>query len=264
MAEIVAVRLPKDKSYIMRNPYAQILLCVLCCSAFSALACSGQKPTSQPNDWSMNNAMIGPDSPIEIRAGFSYQARAMYPVPDGPLFPLKASIAWSIEPAVKGISIDTTGKISVDADVPHGATATVLGDVEKGRRKLSAKIYVFHPDENPLIGAWHVDIRSACGQSLEIRAATARPLSLRGNDWKFYVSQQFWVGKEHNIAAGIRLSGSYELDLKASKLRLTPTWPKKPGSNWSYILKDVGKTLILMPLEPQDDLEPECGYILMR
>ena len=65
----------------------------------------------------MNNAMIGPDSPIEIRVGSSYQARAMYPVPDGPLIPLKAKVAWSIEPAVKGLSIDSAGNISVAPDV---------------------------------------------------------------------------------------------------------------------------------------------------
>jgi hypothetical protein len=225
---------------------------------------SAQKPASHPDDWAIRNAMIGPDSPIEVRAGSSYQARAMYPVPDGPLFPLKATVAWSIEPAVKGISIDATGKITVDADVLHGAMATVLGVVEKGQRKLATKVYVFHPDENPLIGAWHVNTRAACGQLLEMRATAARPLSLRGNDWKFHVSQQFWVGKEHNIAAGIRLAGTYEIDLNAYKIRLTPTWPKKPISNWSYLLKDGGKTLILRPLEPQDDLEPGCGYILLR
>jgi hypothetical protein len=35
-------------------------------------------------------------------------------------------------------------------------------------------------------------------------------------------------------------------------------------SNWSYLLKDGGKTLILQPLEYQDDLEAGCGYILTR
>ena len=107
----------------------------------------------------------------------------MYPVPDGPLFPLKATVAWTIEPAVKGISIDATGKINVSSEVAHGTTTNVLGDVEKGRRKLSAKLYVFRPEENPLIGAWHVDTRVACGESHEIRAAAVHPLSLRGNDW---------------------------------------------------------------------------------
>jgi hypothetical protein len=209
----------------------------------------------------MQNASIGP---IEIAAGSSRQVQAMYPVPDGPLFPLKASLAWSIEPPVQGISIDKTGKLTVDADVPYGTTATILGDVDKGRKKLSGKVYVFHLDQNPLIGVWHVDSRVACGKAQTSKAVAASTLTLRGNDWKFHVSQQFWVGKEHNIAAGIRLAGTYELDLKALKIRLTPTWPKKPISNWSYLLKDGGKILILLPLEPQDDLEPGCGYILLR
>jgi len=158
-------------------------------------ACFAQKPAPKPDDWPIQNAMIGPNSPIEIRAGSSYQVQAMYPVPDGPLFPLKAAVVWSIEPAVKGISIDATGKITVDSDVPHGVTGTVLGDVKKGRRKLSAKLYVFRPEENPLIGTWHVDTRVACGESQEIRAAAARPLSLRGNDWKFHV-QPAILGRE--------------------------------------------------------------------
>jgi len=154
--------------------------------------------------------------------------------------------------------------LTVAADVPHGTTATIFADVEHGRRKLSGKVYVFHPDENPLIGAWHVDTRVACGGSQETKAATTSLLTLRGYDWSFHASQQFWVGREHNIAARIMLSGSYKLDLKSAKVQLTPTWPKKPVSNWNYFLKDGGKTLILKPLEPQDDLEAGCGYILTR
>jgi len=117
---------------------------------------------------------------------------------------------------------------------------------------------------NPLIGQWHVDTRVACGESLEMRAAPVPRLSLRGNNWKFHVSQEFWVGTENNIAAGIRLSGTYELTLNTSKITLTPKWPKKPVSNWTYIIKDDSKTLILTPSETQDDLEPGCGYILTR
>ena len=187
----------------------------------------------------------------------------MYPAPDGPSFPLQASVTWSIEPAVKGISIDKSGKLTVDADVPHGTTATILGDVEKGRRKLSGKVYVFHPDQNPLIGTWHVDTRVACDDSQEIKAAATSPVTLRGYDWSFHASLEFWVGREHSIAARTQLAGSYRLDLKSAKVELTPTWPKKSASNWNYLFKD-GKTLILQPLEPQDDLESGCAYILLR
>jgi len=245
----------------MRNSYARILLCLACCSVFLAVALPAQKHGSKGDDWPLQNAFI---DEIEIPAGTSRQVQVMYPTPDGPSFPLKASVTWSIEPAVKGISIEKSGKLSVDAGVPHGTTATILADVEKGRRKLSGKVYVFHPDENPLIGTWHVDTHVACGASQEIKAAAAGPVSLRGYDWNFHASQQFWVGREHNIAARIMLSGSYKLDLKSAKVELTPTWPKKPVSNWNYLFKDGGKTLILKPLEPQDDLEAGCGYILLR
>jgi hypothetical protein len=243
----------------MRSPYARILFCVACCSASLAVAFSAQKHPSKADDWPLQNASIGA---VEIAAGTSRQMQVTYPTPDGPSFPLKASVTWSLETAVKGISIDKSGMLKVDAEVPHGTTATIWGNVENGRKKLSGKVYVFHPDENPLIGAWHVDTRVACGESQEIKAAAASPLSLRGYNWSFEASQQFWVGRAQSIAARTMLSGSYKLDLKSAKIELTPTWPKKPPSNWSYILKDGGKTLILRPLEHQDDLEPGCGYIL--
>lgn len=245
----------------MRNPYPRILLCVACCSAFLAIACSAQKHRSKGDDWPLQNASIGA---VEIAAGTSRQMQVTYPTPDGPSFPLKASVTWSIGPAVKGISIDKSGMLKVDADVPHGTTATILADVEHGRRKLSGKVYVYHPDENPLIGTWHVDTRVACGDSQEIKTAAASQFSLRGYNWSFEASQQFWVGRAQSIAARTMLAGSYKLDLKSAKIELTPTWPKKPVSNWNYLLKDGGKTLILKPLEHQDDLEAGCGYILLR
>lgn len=245
----------------MRNRYARILLCVFCCSTFSVIAFAAQKHVSKADDWPLQNASIGP---VEIAAGTSRQMEVMYPTPDGPSFPLKASVAWSMETPVKGISIEKSGMLTVDADVPHGTTATILGDVDHGRRKLSGKVYVFHPDENPLIGTWHVDTRVACGDSQEIKAAAASQLTLRGYNWSFQASQQFWVGRSQNIAARTQLAGSYKLDVKSAKIELTPTWPKKQVSNWSYLFKDGGKTLILRPVEHQDDLEAGCGYILLR
>ena len=246
---------------IMTNSCARILLCVICYSAFLAITCSAQKHASNGDDWPLQNASV---DPVEIAAGTSRQMQIMYPTPDGPSFPLKASVTWSMERPVKGISIDKSGMLKVDTDVPHGTTATVLADVEKGRRKLSGKVYVFYPDENPLIGEWHVDTRVACGESQKIKTASTGPLTLRGYNWSFQASQEFWVGRAHSIAARTMLAGSYKLDLKSAKIELAPTWPKKPASNWNYLLKDGGKTLILKPLESQDDLEAGCGYILLR
>lgn len=243
----------------MRDNCTRIKMLFIYCLIFSAVGCLAQKPSA--NDWPMQNAFI---DAIEIVAGSSRQLQVMYPVPDGPSFPLKASVTWSMERPVKGISVDKTGKLTVDADVPHGTTATILADVEHGRRKLSGKVNVYHPDQNPLIGTWHVDTRVACGESQEIKAAAASQSSLRGYNWSFHANEQFWVGREHSIAARLMLSGSYKLDVKLAKIELTPTWPKKPASNWNYLIKDGGKTLILQPLEHQDDLEAGCGYILLR
>jgi len=228
-----------------------------------ALLASGQKKV---DDWAIRNAMIGPDSPIEMSAGSSYQAQAMFPVPDGPLFPLKASVAWSIAPAVKGISIDTTsGKISVAADVKHGTTATVHADVAGGQRKLTARLFVFRPEENPLIGKWRVDQKVACGEAQELKTAASGPRSLSTMDWRFHVDQKFWVGRTNNIAAGVRRSGTYEVDLKAAAITLTNSWPANtPVSKWNFLLKDDGKTLLLHPLAAENDLESGCAYVLRR
>jgi hypothetical protein len=180
----------------MKNVYARTLLCLAYFSAFLVIACSAQKNVSSGDDWPLQNSSIGS---VEIAAGTSRQMQVTYPTPDGPSFPLKASVTWSMERPVKGISIDKTGKLTVDADVPHGTTATILADVEHGRRKLSGKVYVFRPDENPLIGEWHVDTRVVCGESQESKAAAASPLSLRGYNWSFQASQEFWVGRAHSM-----------------------------------------------------------------
>ncbi len=230
----------------------------------SLMAVSVAGAAQKPDEWAMNNAMIGPDSPIEIRAGSSYIAQAMYPVPDGPLFPLKANVAWSIAPGVKGIAIDSkSGKISVDADVPHGASTTVYANINGGRRRLEAKLYVFRPEENPLVGTWDVDRQVACGETQEMKTPALRHTPINGAEWKFHVDRQFWIGKEMNIAAGILLSGGYEYDLKKKTLKLLPQWPpSRPTSSWSYSLQDNNRKLLLRPLEAENGSDPGCSFVL--
>ena len=183
----------------MRDKCPRIKLVFIYCFVLLAIACLAQKHRVRSR--MTGHCRMRQSARLKSPRARSRQMQVMYPTPDGPSFPLKASVTWSIEPPVKGISIDKTGKLTVDANVPHGTTATILGDVEQGRKKLSGKVYVFHPDENPLIGAWHVDTRVACGESQEIKAAAASPLTLRGYNWSFYASQQFWVGRAQSIAA---------------------------------------------------------------
>jgi hypothetical protein len=240
---------PTGENKTMRTNIRNAALCGLWCGMFVAAGCAQKK-----NDWAMQNALIGPESPIEVRAGSSYEARAMYPVPDGPLFPLQARVEWSIAPAVKGIFIDVkTGKISVEASVAHGVTATVHANVERGRRVLETKLYVFRPEENPFVGQWQVNPQTACGET------QGRPVN--GAKWKFHVSGKFWLGREMNIAAGTVMDGGYEYDLKAGTLKLAPTWPSgKPASSWNYLFRNDGKELLLRPLKAED----ECSYVLSR
>jgi hypothetical protein len=223
----------------------------------AAGVCAGQKP----NDWAINNAMIGPDSPIEMAAGSSYQAQVVYPVPDGPLYPLKAKVTWTIKPAVKGIAIDPgSGKITVQAEVAHGSSATVHASVDNGRRKLTAKLLVFRPDVYPFIGSWKIESEPACDERAALKASeTSRRAA--GLTWKFHVDEQFWIGRELGIAAGIFLSGRYQYDVKSRKLTLMPEWPKgQKSSTWMWAVEEDGKKLLLWP----GDSEPRCGYLLRR
>jgi hypothetical protein len=225
-------------------------------------ACAAQKP----NDWAFQNAMIGPDSPIEMKAGSTYQAQVVYPVPDGPLYPLKAKVAWRIEPAVNGIAIDSgSGKITVQAGVAHGTTALVHADVENGRRKLKTMLYVFRPETNPLIGSWSVDPKVACGEKQELNSPETTQKAIAGLDWKFHVDEQFWIGREQSIAARIQLDGKYKYDQKTRLLTLMPEWPKdKKNSVWAVSLQEDGMKLLLRPMQPEYGSETGCSYVLHR
>lgn len=232
---------------------------LLCCSVVMlAIACCAEKK----DEWALNNAQIGPDLPIEIAVGSSFVAQVMYPVPDGPLFPLKASVVWSIAPAVQGITIDAAGKITVTANVKHGTMATVHAEVAGGRRKLQAMVYAFRPDENPLVGRWKIDSNIACGEANELKPAS-KPTMLPGPTWIFHVKPEFFVGREYGIAVGIRMAGAYELDSKTGKLKLITQWPKnKPETNWTLVLADANKTLYLHPVETNEELPSGCSYVL--
>jgi hypothetical protein len=222
-------------------------------------ACLAQKP----DNWAIQNAQIGPESPIEVRAGSSYEAQVMYPVPDGPLFPLKAQVEWSIAAPVKGISIDAkTGKITVDAGVPHGTTATIRADVNHGVRKLTGKLVVFSPAENPLVGSWTVKSALGCGDTQQILPAEA--VGRLERYWSFHTDQTVWIGQPIGIAAGVKLSGTYEFDLQSGKLTLTPTWPKgKAPQEWKFELVSA-REMKVVSVQPKDDKSQVCGYVLSQ
>ncbi|HET9837537.1 MAG TPA: hypothetical protein VFR84_04820 [Candidatus Angelobacter sp.] len=230
--------------------------------AMIVLAGAGACAAQKANDWAFQNAMIGPDSPIEMNAGSTYQAQVVYPVPDGPLYPLKAKVTWRIEPAVKGIAIDaSSGKITVQAEVAHGSSATVRANVDNGRRTLTAKLWVFRAEMYPFIGSWMIESEPTCGDMTELKALDQPGRRIAGLTWKFHVDEQFWIGRELGIAAGTFLSGRFENDTKNHKLTLLPEWPKgRKSSTWTWSVVENGKKLLLRP----ETSAPSCSYALHR
>ena len=216
-------------------------------------------PAQKPNDWAMQNAMIG--SPIEIEAGTTYQARVTYPVPDGPSYPLKAHVEWSIQSPVTGLSIDkTTGKITADATVAHGTQATIQANVNNGQKLLKAKLYVFSRSVNPFIGQWKLQSVLGCAAGKDPDRNAAQKIIFRGSDLHFDVPGAFFMGRAHGIAAGILMSGKYDFDLKSGKLTLRPDWPRGKVPLLMAFTLDAGKKLTLVSSQAIDATGSICGY----
>lgn len=215
---------------------------------------------SKPDEWALNNAQIGPDSPIEVPIGGSYKAQVVFPVPDGPLYPLKADVTWWIEPAVKGIFIEAkSGVITVADSVPHGTTATVYADLPGRRSKVSGKLYVFSPRQNPIVGAWRVESLSQCRG--EKNPTAESPLA--GYQWRFGADQQFFIGRPSGIAARIGQTGTYHFDVRSGKLKLKPTWPKDAvESDWKIDREGDQSKLDLTSSREQNGHGTACGYVL--
>lgn len=228
--------------------------------AISGWAGSGQ--TEMPNQWAMDNAIIGPDSPIEVPSGGTYFAKVVYPVPDGPLFPLKADVTWWIEPAVKGIFVEAkSGAITVANSVPHGTRALLHADVAGRKEKLHARLYVYSARIDPLVGSWKVESSQACGPRQNGPPGGYAAIE-NDMDWKFHVNQEFWIGREFGIRAGVRQSGIYEYNSGSSELKLTPKWPAKyPESHWKVALQANDNMQLTSSLPGHT---PGCSYVLRR
>jgi hypothetical protein len=232
--------------------------------SLGARAQSGQ--FEKPSQWAIDNALIGPDSPIEVPAGGSYQARVMYPVPDGPLFPLKADVTWWIEPAVKGILVEAkTGMMTVAASVPRGTSALLHADIAGRKEKVHAKVYVYSANADPLVGSWKVDSSRPCSpkqtESSFVPAATEKDVA-----WKFHVDKEFWIGREFGIRAGVQQSGTYEYSFAHSALKLIPRWPAHQAeSHWRVALNQAGDSIRLqLTSRGHSDKHGVCSYVLHR
>ena len=224
-----------------------------------ALAAQGQKKLS---DYDLREAQIGPDSTIELTPGSSYNAQIMRPTPDGPLFPLTAKVVWTLQSPVPGVSVDgRSGVISVSKDVPNGTTATVLANIENGRRMLKVRLHVFTREVNPFVGQWRVESLIACSDGHEMKPDYTLRAPRAREHLHFYTDGQFWIGVEMNIAAHTTLTGAYEYDLKAGTITLKPKWPpKKPAGSWKFSLSEEGRKMAVRTSVPEDAGGQVCGY----
>jgi hypothetical protein len=225
-----------------------------------SLAACGQKKLS---DYDLREAVIGPDSTIELTPGSTYNARIMRPTPDGPLYPLNARAAWSLQPPVPGISVDgKSGLITVGKDVPGEATATILANIEDGRRVLRARLHVFTRETKPLVGEWAVDALIACGDGHEMNPDWKLRAPLAREHLRFKADGGYWMGLEMNIAAHTLMYGVYEYDPQAGTILLKPKWPaNKAAVSWKFDLLEDGHKFVVKTSAPEDAAGQVCGYV---
>ena len=74
-------------------------------------------------------------------------------IDDGTPTTVDACVEWSVAP-VDGVSIDDTGRLTIDAAVPAGTVVSVTADVEAGRRVLMADLQVYVPVAYDIVGYW--------------------------------------------------------------------------------------------------------------
>jgi hypothetical protein len=237
----------------MRKPLLAVILLL-------TLAAQGQKKLS---DYDLREAVIGPDSTIELTPGSSYNAQIMRPTPDGPLYPLNARVAWSLQSSVPGIAVDgKSGVINVGKDVPGETTATILAKIEDGRRVLKASLHVFIRETKPLIGEWAVEALVACSDGHEMKPDWQLRAPLAREHLRFRADGSYWMGLEMNIAAHTLMYGVYEYDLQAGTILLKPKWPaNKAAVSWKFDLLEDGHKFVVKTSAPEDAAGQVCGYV---
>jgi len=77
---------------------------------------------------------------------------------------VEACVEWSIAP-VDGVSIDPSGTLTVEAEVPAGRTVSVTADLEDGRRIIMTELEVYVPLESAILGGWSETLQLPCDGS---------------------------------------------------------------------------------------------------
>lgn len=126
------------------------------------------------------------------------------------LEPVEACVAYSVEPDDGGASIDpVTGMFTVAEDAVPGSVYTVTADVEAGRALLAAKVLVWTPESNPLVGIWREVGQLPCGGGPEVAPEQAiEELWFRANGevsvtWTpFEIYFDYWADYTFDLIGG--------------------------------------------------------------
>jgi hypothetical protein len=139
--------------------------------------------------------------------------------------PVDACATWSVSPT-DGATIDAeTGVFTVRQGTPSGTVFTVTADVENGRRLVSADVYVYTPEANPLFGTWREEVQFSCETDEELVPEERIGELSFGADGKFSVTwHPFEIYKDY--------WGTYAFDLDQGTLDLT-------GAEGNYVPEDM-------------------------
>lgn len=120
-----------------------------------------------------------------------------------------ACVEYSLTPT-EGASYDpASGLLTIEDSAAPGTVYTLTADVESGRAIVEAKITVYTPESNPLVGVWHEVTQSPCGGGADIPAEPAiGELWFRASGevnvtWEpFEVYVDYWGTYTHDVETG--------------------------------------------------------------
>jgi hypothetical protein len=207
-----------------------------------------------------------PGSIFQLQPGESLAVQLVMPTADAPFYnPVKADVAWSIEPKTDGVLIGArSGKIQVDSTVSRGTVVTIRANIEKGRRVLDIPLYVFTSAASPLLGGWTRETLIACADGHEIKPTPNLNDQMSDKKLFFYANGAFEITTPFPFGFTAGSSGDFEYDAATRRLSLRLRGRNNQGWKCNARPSDVGRKLTLKPLRFGGEDRTVCGYVLRR
>jgi hypothetical protein len=201
---------------------------------------------------------LQPGETHSFSVGLVYTSFRTFPAGD-------IQIAWSISPAA-GATIDPqTGFLTIDENIPPGTVYTVTADVENGRATPSIDVYVYTPEQYPLVGRWNEEKQVTCTDEKEMLAV--EPI----DELAFFADGSFTVVWTYFEGLHKDYWGSYDYDLATGELILNvedSTYMPLDFDGSGYAVVDGGNRLVLENIwlgkSQSGQASTNCGHIFIR